>query len=187
MASRTQIICLCEGQKGESIDEVFINRLIKSLNPAWIRQIGSNVMRVVSCGGRGELIRKMPSELRACLAAGGDTTLMVWADCDDDCENGDALREKFWLEAKQQGITRKQFDRVVFVFAKDRLENWIEFLETGATDESQEGPRAKNNRVVADAARKLARLCQERSRVDDMPPSLQWSCKNWRTLVDRMT
>ena len=37
VASRTQIVCLCEGRKGESIDEVFINRLMKSLQPDWLR------------------------------------------------------------------------------------------------------------------------------------------------------
>ena len=36
------------------------------------------------CGGRNELIGKMPSELRACLNAGANTTLIVWADVDDD-------------------------------------------------------------------------------------------------------
>ena len=51
MASRTQIVCLCEGRKGESIDEVFINRLIKSLNPNWLRPwAGSNTIRLVPSG-----------------------------------------------------------------------------------------------------------------------------------------
>lgn len=188
MASKTEIVCLCEGRRGESIDEVFINRLMKSLKPSWIRQKGSNVVRAFSCGGRKEVMEKMPSELRACLGAGCDSTLMVWADCDDDCDDGDALKAKFRLEAERQGITRDQFERVVFVFAKDRLENWIEYLETGATDESKEGPRVKNNRsvTVAEAAKKLAKMCQSGARVDDMPSSLQWSCKNWRALAARM-
>jgi hypothetical protein len=109
---------------------------------------------------------------------------MVWADCDDDCADGDALKAHFWGEAELQGIARAQFDRVVFVFAKDRLENWIEFLQTGTTDESKEGPREKKNREVADAAKTLAKMCHEGHRVEDMPPSLQWSCKNWRALVE---
>jgi hypothetical protein len=128
----------------------------------------------------------MPSELRNCLRAGADTTLLVWADCDDDCADGEALKTRFWHEAERQGITREQFDRVVFIFPKDRLENWIEFLQTGATDESREGPRTKNNRAVADAARKLGAICLGGSAVEGMPPSLQWSCKNWRALADRM-
>ena len=185
MASRTQVVCLCEGRKGESIDEVFINRLMKSLKPAWIRQDGSNVVRLVPCGGRSQVVETMPLELQRCLEAGGDTTLMVWADCDDNCANGDALKEHFWREARQRGISREQFEQVVFVFAKDRLENWIEFLQTGTTDESNEGPRVKNNRAVADAARKLAEMCQAGELVQSMPPSLQWSCKNWRALVQR--
>lgn len=128
----------------------------------------------------------MPTELRTCLDAGGDTTLMVWADCDDDCEGGDAMKALFWREAERQGITRTQFDRVVFVFAKDRLENWVEFLQTGHTDETKEGLRVRHNREVAEAARKLASLCREGKPIDDMPLSLQWSCKNWRALVERM-
>ena len=60
MASRTQIVCLCEGGKGESIDEIFINRLIKSLDPAWIRPTARNVVRIVPCGGRLDVIKRMP-------------------------------------------------------------------------------------------------------------------------------
>ena len=187
MASRTQIVCLCEGVKGASIDEVFINKLIKRLAPSWLRpSSGSNKIRLVPCGGRKALIEKMPAELQSCLAAGADTTLMVWGDCDDDCSDGDALKTVFHQEAERMGITKVQFDRVVFVFAKDRLENWIEFLETGKTDESTEGRRVKHGRCVADAASKLADLCEAGKPVDDMPPSLQWSCKNWRTLSHRM-
>lgn len=186
MASRTEMVCLCEGAKGACIDEVFITRLIKSLKPAWIRPAGSNIVRPVPCGGRKELVEKMPSELQRCLAMGSQTTLMVWADCDDNCVDGDALKAHFWREAERQGITREQFDRVVFVFAKDRLENWIEFLLYGSTDESKEGRRMKNTRPVAEAAKKLAAMCQSGRPVDDMPSSLQWSCQNWRALVKRM-
>jgi hypothetical protein len=194
VASRTQILCLCEGQKGDhekdtSIDLVFINKLIKSLDKNWLRSWrGSNTIRLRPCGGRAALIAKVPDELRSCLGAGADTTLMVWADCDHDCADGEALKARFWEESQRQGITREQFDRIVFVFAKDRLENWIEFLETGKTDESNEGPRVKRNRTVAvaNAAKMLAEFCKAGKPVDDMPPSLQWSCKNWQALVKRM-
>lgn len=187
MASRTQIVCLCEGTKGASIDEVFINKLIKCLDPNWLRPWrGSNTIRLVPCGGRAALIAMMPAELRNCLVAGADTTLMVWSDLDDDRDNGDALKGDFWQEAQRNGISDVDFNRIVFIFAKDRLENWIEFLETGKTDESREGPRVKHNRRVADAAKKLAQACKAGKLVDDMPPSLQWSCRNWRALVDRM-
>ncbi len=187
MANRTQIVCLCEGVKGGSIDEVFINKLLKCLSPSWLRpSSGSNVIRIVPCGGRKALIEKMPGELQGCLAAGADTTLMVWGDCDDDCADGNALKALFLKEATCKGVTKEQFDRVVFVFAKDRLENWIEFLEKGKTDESTEGPRIKHNRNAADAANKLADLCKKGKTVADMPPSLQWSCQNWRTLSERM-
>lgn len=186
MASRTQIVCLCEGTKGASIDEVFINKLIKCLNPKWLRPSGSNTIRLVPCGGRAALIAKMPAELRNCLEAGADTTLMVWSDLDDDRDNGDALKVDFWREAQRNGISNDDFDRVVFIFAKDRLENWIEFLGTGTTNESNEGPRVKHNRIVADAAKKLAGFCEAGRPVEDMPPSLRWSCKNWRTLAERM-
>ncbi len=111
---------------------------------------------------------------------------MVLADCDDDCADGDSLREHFWREAQREQITREQFDRVVFIFAKDRLENWIEFLHTGKTDESKEGPRVNHNSVVAKAARKLADLCKSGRPVGDMPPSLVWSCNNWRALANRL-
>jgi hypothetical protein len=186
MASRTQIVCLCEGKKGASIDEVFINRLMKALEPSWIRRQGSNIVRLVSLGTRKAVMERTPKELGVCLKAGGDTTLMVWADCDHDCADGEALKAHFWNEAQNQGITRADFDRVVFIFAKDRVENWIEFLMTQNTDESREGPRVKHNREAAEAAVTLAVRCKAGKPVDGMPPSLQWSCKNWRALAERM-
>ncbi len=186
MASRTQIVCLCEGEKGKSIDEVFINKLIKSLDPKWLRP-GSNRIRLVPCGGRKQLIEKMPKELKNCLAAGGNTTLMVWADCDDNCDDGDALKQKFWTQAQQSGVSSDDFSRIVFIFAKYRLENWIEFLQTDKTNEAKKGPRLSHNREAADAAKKLAKLCKDVMPVDGMPPSLQWSCGNWQKLVRRMS
>jgi hypothetical protein len=186
VASRTQIVCLCEGKKGGSIDEVFINVLLKSLSPSWVRRQGSNVVRLVPCGGRKEVVEKMPAELQSCLSAGADTTLMAWADCDDDCADGEALKAEFWRVAQQRGVSKQDFDRVVFIFAKDRLENWIEFLQTGKTDESQEGPRVKHDGIVAKTAKTLANHCKAGKPMDGMPPSLQWSCKNWRVLAERM-
>jgi len=187
VASRTQIVCLCEGTKGASIDVVFINKLIKCLDPNWLRPWrGSNTIRLVPCGGRKALIEKMPGELRGCLTAGADTTLMVWADCDDNCADGEVLKTAFWREAEQHGIAKEKFERVVFIFAKDRLENWIEFLQTGNTDESKEGPRVKSNRTAAEAAKQLAELCKTGKPIDGMPPSLQWSCMNWGLLKERM-
>jgi hypothetical protein len=111
---------------------------------------------------------------------------MVWADCDDDCADGEALQELFWEEAQQQGITQADFKSVVFIFAKDRIENWIEFLGTGRTDESEEGPRVRHSKMAAEAAKKLASMCTNSEAVDNMPPSLLWSCGNWRLLVGRM-
>jgi len=185
--SRTQIICLHEGKDGRSIDPVFIRTLLKTINPPWIRPWkGNNIIRTNACGGRTNLISRMPDELQACLQMGGDTTLMVWADLDHDMEDGEQLKDRFWTAAQQQGITRQQFDKVVFVFAKDRLENWIEFLLTGATDESREGPRQKHDKPVADAAKSLASRCLGRVMEPPIPPSLQWSCQNWHNLLERM-
>ena len=128
----------------------------------------------------------MPAALRICLARGGNTTLMVWADLDHDMADGDQLKEEFWKVAKQAGITKPQFDQVVFAFAKDRIENWIQYLNTGATDEAEEGPREKSGKVVADAAKKLAERCSSGAAEPSLPPSLAWSCRNWRSLVARM-
>ncbi len=160
---------------------------MKSLQPGWLRPgHGSNVVRLVACGGRNEVIEKTPAELKRCLGAGSHTTLMVWADCDDDCASGDDLKALFWEEAARQSIPRAEFDLVVFAFAKDRLENWIEFLQTGATVEDEEGPRVKKSSAVAAAAKALAKHCEKGSPVAGMPPSLRWSCDNWKALVRRM-
>lgn len=132
------------------------------------------------------MIARMPKELRICLERGADTTLMVWADLDDNMDNGQQLRQAFWTSAEQNGITKDEFDTVVFVFAKDRLENWIEFLLTGSTDEAREGPREKDGNRVAEAARNLAQRCKRQLHDAQLPPSLDWSCQNWRRLVERM-
>ena len=186
MSNRTQIICLHEGEKGRSIDPVFINSLLKKLRPSWIRPWGSNVVRTEACGGRKSLIEKMPQELKNCINFGGDTTLMVWADVDDDMNDGDQLKDQFWVQAQAAGITQAEFDQVIFIFAKDRLENWIQFLATGATDESQEGPRVKHGTAVATAAKVLAMRCKGQVKETPLPPSLAWSCMNWNKLVKRM-
>lgn len=111
---------------------------------------------------------------------------MVWADLDDNMADGELLKNKFWEDAQQAGITREEFDKVVFVFAKDRIENWVEFLQTGTTDESKEGPRIKHDRTVAEAAKLLAKKCLAGVPIPAIPPSLEWSCRNWRALVARM-
>jgi hypothetical protein len=187
MANRTQIVYLHEGKKGHSIDPVFINTLIRALKPAWIRPFkGSNLLRPEACGGRNELIKRMPQALNTCLSTGGQTTLMVWADLDADMNDGDQLKKEFWKIAQAEGITDEQFQGVVFVFAKYRLENWIQYLIDGVTDENVPGPRIKHGRVVADAAKKLADRCKRAETNPPLPPSLEWSCRNWRILIERM-
>jgi len=187
VASRTQIVCLHEGVQARSIDPIFIRKLLKELDPAWLRPWkGSNMIRPVDCGGRSDLIARMPEELRACVAMGADTTLMVWADLDHDMSDGNQLRQEFHEEARRNGIADDDFDRVVFVFAKDRLENWIEFLLTGSTNEAHEGPRVKDGKRVAAAAKKLAQICRGQLQGVQLPPSLNWSCQNWHRLVARM-
>jgi hypothetical protein len=128
----------------------------------------------------------MPQRLQQVVDAGGNTTLMVWADLDHDMADGEKLKDEFWKQAQQCGMTRPQFDQVVFAFAKDRIENWVQFLMTGVTDESQEGPRLKDAKQAADAARRLADHCSKGAAIPNIPPSLEWSCRNWRALADRM-
>jgi len=128
---------------------------------------------------------RLPSEIKAAAKAGGNTTVMVWADVDDNMASPDALKASFWAECQRARITREQFEEVVFTLAEDRIENWIEFLNTGSTDESREGPRVKDSEAVQ-AALNLAELCSKGAPVPNMPASLQWSCQNWRTLKQRM-
>jgi len=131
-------------------------------------------------------MERTPEEIHLCRKAGGDTTLMVWADCDDDCADGEALKALFWQEAQRREVKQEDFDRVVFIFPKDRLENWIEYLRHEQTNESEEGPRVEHTREAADAAKKLAKHCREGKPIDGLPPSLKWSCENWRSLSARM-
>jgi len=186
VANRTQIVCLHEGKKGRSIDPLFIRALIKKLDPAWIRPWpGSNAIRTVDCGGRSTLIATLPKELRTANQAGAQTALIVWADVDDNMESPEELKRAFREAAQRDGISEDDFGRVVFAFAEDRMENWIEFLNSGTTDESREAPRVKDVEAV-NAARRLAELCLRGAPIPSIPPSLEWSCRNWRTLVERM-
>lgn len=188
-ANSTHIVCLCEGERGRSTDPIFILELIKKIDPSWIRPQSSNFVTIEACGNRQSVIERLPQELEKCRKRGGDTTLMAWADCDHDCEEPKDLVRRFWDHAKSQGVTEEQFGSVVLIFAKDRLENWIEFLLTGVTDEGVEGVKKSKNksgREATAAARKLAEHCRLNNPIPNMPPSLAWSCVNWRRLCDRM-
>jgi hypothetical protein len=186
MAKRTQIVCIHEGKRGASIDPVFVNTFLKSYDPEWVRPWKTGTVYFVPCGGKSELLDAFPRELQKCEAAGGDTTLIVLADVDDKLENGNQLKEKYRETAQKAGISKEIFDKVVFIFPKDRIENWIEFLSTGTTDEKREGPRVKNV-VAANSAKLLARKCRSSGKLNEIfPPSLEWSCHNWRSLVERM-
>lgn len=185
MPSRTQIVCLHEGKRGRSIDGLFINHLLRSLKPPWIRWEGSNIFRPIDCGGRTQLIERVPAEAKLIARAGADTTLMVWADLDHDMEDGEALKSKFRQACRTAGVGQAEFDAIVFVFAKDRLENWIEYLLEGETDESREGRRF-NGPAAKEAAGVLADRCRKGPAAPPLPPSLEWSCANWRALVRRM-
>jgi hypothetical protein len=179
-------VCLHEGQQGHSIDPIFINRLIRTLKPAWIRpHPGNNQVRLIGCGNRTGVMTALPRELKHCIQAGGTATLMVWADMDDDTADGEELKNQFWTEAQNAGIARSEFEQVVFVFAKDRLENWVSFLLKNETNEAVEGPRV-TDKEASEAAKRLAKRCQQNIATPPLPPSLEWSCHNWRKLVERM-
>ena len=186
MSKRTQIVCIHEGTKGSSIDPVFINSFLKAYNPEWIRPWGTSKVRLVPYGGKTELRLAFPRELKNVLAAGADTTLIVFADTDDELEDGDALKSLYWETAHKEGIEKLDFNKAVFIFSKDRIENWIQYIQTGYTDENKEGPRIYDNSQVRDAARKLAEICLAGSSSDELPVSLKWSCKNWHLLIHRM-
>ena len=184
MRKRTQIICLHEGVYN-SVDSLFARAFIKRYSPSWLRPFHNNSCRLVPLTDKTTLRKKFPAELKACLAMGGDTTLVVLADVDDDCENPEALKEKYWNQAKNEGISKENFEKVVFIFPKDRIENWIEFLNTGTTDEMQEGPRVGDDEA-REAGQKLASICSSGQDIPNIPPSLEWSCQNWKRLVNRM-
>ena len=186
MSKRTQIICIHEGKQGASIDPVFVNSFLKAYNPEWIRPWGTSKVRLIAKGGKTELRAEFPKELRNVLKAGSDTTLIVFADIDEELQGGDELKALYWGTAQENGISREDFEKVVFIFSKDRIENWVQFLQTGTTDENVEGPRVGNNSTVREAAQKLADMCLGGKPVATLPPSLQWSCGNWHQLVNRM-
>ena len=187
MPKRTQVICLHEGERNKagklfSIDPIFASAFIRAYKPTWLR----GAFTPVACGGKTRLLEKFPIELTLCGKSGGDTTLVVLADVDDDHEDCDSLKAKYHAKAKKAKISDELFEKVVFIFPKDRIENWVEFLTTKHTNENIEGPRVEPS-VAASAARELARLCKHPHEiVEPFPPSLEWSCKNWNALIERM-
>lgn len=186
MSKRTQIVCMHEGRQGRSVDPVFINAFLKKYAPAWLRPWRTSMVRLVPCGGKTELRNQFPKELKNVLSARSDTTLIIFADMDDDIKKGDELKELYWKIAEENRISKDDFEKVVFIFSKDRIENWIQFIRTGITDENQEGPRVESNAIVRDAAQKLAEMCLKGEYKTNIPTSLAWSCSNWHSLVDRM-
>jgi hypothetical protein len=185
MAKRTQIVCLHEGKEGRSIDPIFANSFLKAYDSEWLRPWFTGRVRFVPCGGKSELLKAFPAELRNCEAVGGNTTLIVLADL-DDIKSPESLKKKYRDVAEADGLSKEAFERTIFIFPKNRIENWLEFLINGTTDENQEGQRIKEFSIVREAAKKLAKNCHSNSMDPLLPPSLQWSCENWRALVERM-
>jgi hypothetical protein len=187
MAKRTQIICIHEGMEGRSIDPVFANAFLKTYNPEWLRPFATGKARFIACGSKAELQQRFPQELKNCNSMGSDTTLIVLADI-DELETGGQLKNLYWETAEKNGITREMFEKAVFVCPKYQIENWVQYLSTGDTNENTEGPRVGNdNRKVRDMAQVLAKKCRQTQQTKvSLPPSLEWSCHNWRILVERM-
>ncbi|MCL2016106.1 MAG: hypothetical protein FWG68_07680 [Defluviitaleaceae bacterium] len=182
---RTQIVCLHEGEK-DSIDPIFVNAFLKKLNPTWLRPWAKSKVKLIPCTDKTTMLKHyFPVELERCTKMGADTTLVVMTDLDDDCANGDILRDKYRQIAENAEIDEKLFAKVVFICPKYRIENWIEYLNTGHTDENIKAPRTDNNSAKM-AAIKLADMCQKN--VDknignaDFPLSLKWSCNNWNEI-----
>lgn len=186
MAKRTQIICIHEGKRN-SIDAVFANAFLKAYDPEWLRPFATGKARFEGCGGKSELLQRFPQELKNCIAAGGGTTLIVLADIDDELKTGDELKKKYWETAQKAEITQEMFEKAIFIFPKDRIENWVQYLSTGTTNENVEGPRVKNLSEARDMAQLLAKKCRQSQQIKEtFPPSLEWSCRNWKALIERM-
>lgn len=112
--------------------------------------------------------------------------LAVLADVDDDVASPDVLKEKYWQAAEAAGISRGVFDKVLFLFPKYRIENWIQYINNGSTDENAKGPRVPNS-VAKEAGKKLAQMCLNGTTGGaQLPLSLEWSCRNWHGLLGRM-
>ena len=188
MASRTQIVCMCEGQRGQSIDEVFINRLMKSLGPPWLRPwSGSNTIRLKPCGGRRALIEEMPKD-----SSGGASrpaaTRPSWSGPTVTMTVPTAKHSRP-LSGKRQSDRELRTNNSTKWCSRLRKTAWktgSNSCRKGNTDEAIEGPRVTNNRDVAEAAKKLAEMCKAGKLVQNLPPSLKWSCQNWNTLKGRM-
>lgn len=189
VAGRTRVLCLHEGESGRSVDPVFIRNTLEDLVSSWARPWnGQNTLRTQAKGSRSSLIAELPKEIKSLRGLGSSLTILVWADVDDKMPDCDTLKRQFESRCKADGVTKEEFDAVIFVFAKDRLENWIEYLIEGKTDESIEGLKvgkySKDTQRAKEAAQKLAKACKFNEPLVNCPPSLEWSCRNWHALTD---
>ena len=181
----TQIICIHEGVDN-SVDRKFAQAFLKQYKPSWVRPGKNNKgWQFESCGDNTNLLKQFPRYLDLCSRRGGHTTLVVLGDLDHSHKNGDELKEKYWKAANAADIKREYFDQVIFIFPKDRIENWIEYINMGHTNEEIEGPRVSIEEARK-AGKALAVRCKSSQALQNIPLSLAWSCNNWQQLVRRM-
>ena len=107
------------------------------------------------------------------------TALVVLIDADRD--SVETIRRLLDDRLKQEQMNAlSSEDRVFIASPKWRIENWIEYLKTGKTDEKSQGPRLDDEGSARTLALDLHRKCLVKSPLLNVPPSLGKACEEWQ-------
>lgn len=176
MARRIALVVLHEDMLHQSFAAAFLNRihLPNRLPP-----------RFVHASNKAGLLQRFPEEVRALLAQGAETHLVVLMDADGRpyAENQKLLLKKltpFEVRALQKP------GRWLLICPNYELENWARNLDGWAVNEGRDLTLAYgDDSDCRAAARKLADACMADSAPSGALPSLVDACTMWREYTKR--
>jgi hypothetical protein len=168
MAKRVEIVFLHEDTQHQSFGTAFLNKITR------VRRI-----EPVRMGRRSMLVNDFPRQLKAVRSRGGKAALVVLIDADHDSVQ--EIREVLDRRLKEADMpTISPEDPIFIAIPKWRIENWIEYLRTGDTDEAAQGARLIDEASARPLAAKLHETCLNGPPLASPPPSLEQACTEWQ-------
>lgn len=172
--ARVEIVFLHEDTQHQSFGTAFLNQIktMRRIEP-------------VRKGSRALLVQDFPRQVKAVRSRGGAAALVVLIDADRDSV------DKVWNilndRLKQEGMSVISSSDLIFIASpKWRIENWIEYLRTGATNEELQGPRLEDEGSAREDAGSLYQMCVTRALPPNPPPSLKAACEQWLAFRDKL-
>lgn len=173
MGRRVQIVFLCEDSQHQSFGLAFLGELT-----------GIRNIETVRAGSRANVINRFPKELKALRSRSG-SALVVMIDADKDSVSD--VRQIIDQKLAQTGEPPVRVKDLVFVASpKWRIENWIQYLREGHTDESKQGPRLDKENSCREDAKRLFESCIGNVALLQAPESLESACAEWKPFRNRI-